>query len=274
MTPVDDVTIVVEDGRIVDAGPAVDRPLEGATVDMGEATIIPGFIDAHVHIGLASRQSMFCPRCDDGAGSRLAPQARSGPWSSARDATISRAPIVAAGQMLTAPRGYPTQAGWAPTRTGLPVSTARRGARRRSIAAARSGASVIKVALNPLAGPRSRTPRPSRRSCGAAHDRSLRVTGHVHGLDELIKALDAHVDELAHMLMSRRRRSRTHHLSAWSASHDRRADPVGALRLEPRDRGRESALRSSRWVDAVIYGTDLGNEGPRPGIDQLRGRTP
>ena len=36
----------------------------------------------------------------------------------------------------------------------------------------------------------------------AAHDHGARVTGHVHGLDELIKALDAGIDELAHMLMS------------------------------------------------------------------------
>ena len=56
--PIEDGRVVVEDGRVVDAGPAeeVDVPDDADPVDHSEETVIPGLIDAHLH--LFGRRSM------------------------------------------------------------------------------------------------------------------------------------------------------------------------------------------------------------------------
>jgi imidazolonepropionase-like amidohydrolase len=49
---VDDAVVVIRDGRVIAAGPAgsVDVPAGARAVDLGEATLLPGLIDAHVHL--------------------------------------------------------------------------------------------------------------------------------------------------------------------------------------------------------------------------------
>jgi imidazolonepropionase-like amidohydrolase len=100
----------------------------------------------------------------------------------------------------------------------------------------------------------------------AAHALALPVTAHVHGLDELRKAVDAGVDELAHMLLSD------------DAIPDRLLDrmveqgmavvPTLSIRFGPeRTTAIENLARFWARGGSVIYGTDLGNEGPRPGIE-------
>lgn len=50
--PISDGQILVEDGRVVDAGPAesVSVPDDAEHVDHSEETVIPGLIDAHLHL--------------------------------------------------------------------------------------------------------------------------------------------------------------------------------------------------------------------------------
>ncbi|MDQ6860004.1 MAG: amidohydrolase family protein [Verrucomicrobiota bacterium] len=42
--------VVVQGGRIVDAGPNVAAPAGAEVIDLGDATLSPGFIDAHTHL--------------------------------------------------------------------------------------------------------------------------------------------------------------------------------------------------------------------------------
>ena len=42
--------VVVEDGRIVGIGPDADVPSGARTVDLGDATLLPGLIDLHTHL--------------------------------------------------------------------------------------------------------------------------------------------------------------------------------------------------------------------------------
>src|SRR5208282_498021 len=44
--------VLVEGERIVEAGSAVTHPAGSETIDLGDATILPGLIDAHVHLFL------------------------------------------------------------------------------------------------------------------------------------------------------------------------------------------------------------------------------
>ncbi len=48
--PIEDGAVVVEGERIVSVGPATDISLDTEVVDLGDATLLPGLIDAHVHL--------------------------------------------------------------------------------------------------------------------------------------------------------------------------------------------------------------------------------
>ena len=69
--PLRDAVVLVEGNRIEKVGPAATVPLpEGVEViDVGEATILPGLIDAHEHLGLCQelgyeRGQMQSPETD------------------------------------------------------------------------------------------------------------------------------------------------------------------------------------------------------------------
>lgn len=47
---VEDAAVVVEDDRIVSVGPDRDLPPNVEVVDLGDATLLPGLVDAHVHL--------------------------------------------------------------------------------------------------------------------------------------------------------------------------------------------------------------------------------
>jgi imidazolonepropionase-like amidohydrolase len=65
-TPVADAVVVVTDNRIVAAGRAsrVAVPAGAHVIDLGDATLLPGFIDAHTHI---TGRVLGDPRGDDAA---------------------------------------------------------------------------------------------------------------------------------------------------------------------------------------------------------------
>ena len=42
--------IVVKDDKIVDAGPNLQIPASARVIDLGDATLCPGFMDAHTHL--------------------------------------------------------------------------------------------------------------------------------------------------------------------------------------------------------------------------------
>ena len=43
-------TILIRGDRIVDVGPAITVPADARVIDLGAATVLPGMIDAHVHV--------------------------------------------------------------------------------------------------------------------------------------------------------------------------------------------------------------------------------
>lgn len=266
LAPVEDPVVIVEGATISAIGPAeaIDAPPGATEVDATGLTLVPGFIDAHVHIG-------FYPPGDVVAGGVTTVRDLAWPPEKIFPLVVrSRADdfdgptIVAAGPMLTVPGGYPLHAAWAPEGTGVPlVSPAEAEDAVERVAA--QGAIVIKVGLDPHVGPT-----PSKELLAAivdaAHERGLKVTAHIYGLDELEKALVAGIDELAHMLMSSER--------IPGEVLERMVD--ASLAVVPTlscrwGRDLEVARDNlARFVTAgglVIYGTDLGNDGPRPGID-------
>lgn len=268
LTPVENATLLVAGAHIAAVGPSsnIVVPNDVEIVESRDVTLVAGFIDAHVHIG-------FFDPADIVEGGVTTVRDLAWPAqdifqiATASQDTSFRGPrVLATGPMLTVEGGYPTRAAWAPPGTGMVVSSPAEAA---SIVDGlrAQGACAIKVALNAEAGPTLPLETLSTIT-SAAHASALRVTAHIYGLDELIKALDAGVDELAHMLMS----------------HEYIPDPVldRMVRQEvtvvptlscrfgaDRELAVENLARFVSRGGRVIYGTDLGNEGPRPGIDGL-----
>ncbi len=266
MEQIDDAVVVIAGEHIVAAGPRayIDRPEAAVGVDASGLLLIPGFIDAHVHIGFADpgdvlrggvttvRDLGWPPAVIFPLAERSAARSFDGPE------------ILPAGPIFTAPGGYPQRAAWAPAGTGLSVASPDEAAERVAWLG-RAGATVVKIALHPPAGP-VLDPATLAAIVRTAHDEGLRVTGHVTGLDQLHNALAAGLDELAHMLMSNE-----------SIPDDTLAALVRAgVAVVPTLSVRFGADRAtavdnlSRFRDlggTIVYGTDLGNEGPGPGID-------
>jgi imidazolonepropionase-like amidohydrolase len=259
-------SVVVTKGTITAVGDAasVSVPPGTETLDLAGLTLLPGFIDTHVHIALAEPHSVVAGGVTCVRDLGWPPDAIFELVRASESPHFDGPTVVAAGAMLTAPRGYPTRAAWAPAGTGIEVKSPSHAGDIVGDMVQR-GAAIIKIALNPPVGA-TFDQATLAAIVDAAHAAGLRVTGHIYGVHELEKALDAGVDELAHMLMGTE--------AIPQPTIERMVDqhvtvvPTMAIR-----RGEELyvAVENLRnFVAAggrVVYGTDLGNEGPRSGID-------
>ena len=52
--------VLVRGERIVAVGKQVEHPAGATVIDLGDATLMPGMIDAHVHLSEASREDSSC----------------------------------------------------------------------------------------------------------------------------------------------------------------------------------------------------------------------
>ena len=260
--PVPDRTVLVRGGRIERVGPraAVRPPPDAVVVAAAGSTLLPGVLDAHVHLD-------FFPPAEVLRGGVTT--VRDLGWPAGRLAALrglAEAPgaasprLLAAGQILTVPGGYPTRAAWAPAGTARPLADATEAAGAVAELAA-AGAAVIKVALDRRVGPT--LPGPLLAAVvGAARRHGLGVTAHVAGSGEVEKALAAGVGELAHWPLQRRLLDEG--LIARLAAS---VTVVPTLHIEPSRARRDGVRRFIAMGGRVVYGTDLGNQGPPPAVD-------
>ncbi len=266
LEPIENAVIIIEQAIIKDIGASPSSTLASGAevVDATGLTLIPGFIDAHVHIASADPQTVVANGVTTARDLAWTPDQI---WGLVRRSQADRfnAPrLLAAGQMLTVEGGYPTHSRWAPP--GVARIVGRDGAKDAVAEQVESGATVIKVALNAEAGP-TLSERVLREIVAEAHTHGRRVSAHVTGLHELRKALDSGVDELAHMLMSEE------HLPPQMIDEmvEAKMTVVPTLSVRFGSDQKIAIDNVRRWLHAggrVIYGTDLGNTGPEPGIDK------
>jgi len=255
-------TVVVRHGRVERVGPAgqVAPPAGAEVIDGTGCTLLPGFVDAHVHLD-------FYPPAEVLAGGVTT--VRDLGWPAARLAALreqAEAPeassprLLAAGQIVTVPGGYPTRAAWAPPGTARPVAGAAEAAEAVAELAA-AGAAVVKVALDDRVGPT--LPEPVLAAVvEAARAHGLGVTAHVGTAREAEKALAAGVGELAHWPLDRRTLP-----DALIARLAAAVTVVPTLHIQPSRARRRGVRRFVELGGRVLYGTDLGNQGPPPAVD-------
>ncbi len=258
---VPDVQVSCEGGVIVRVG-RVHPVAESDELIEVDGFLMPAGADRHVHVGLGDAGAIV--RRGVTAVRDLAwPAERIFPLAEASEMPGSRGPyIAAAGPMLTAPGGYPTQESWAPRGTGLEVPDP---ASVKAIVAglASKGAAAIKVSLNSDAGP---TPSDAVLSaiCEEAADAGLPVTAHAQGVGQVARALGAGVTELAHTPWSERLDDSTLAAAAARMRWISTLDIHGFGRDTPELRcALDNLARFHRAGGDVAYGTDLGN-GPIP----------
>ncbi|HEV3473047.1 MAG TPA: amidohydrolase family protein, partial [Actinomycetota bacterium] len=201
LEPIPDATVIVEDGKIVAVGRSAEMsvPPNAEHVDARGCVLTPGFIDAHVHISFYDPHDVVAGGVTTVRDLGAPPQEIFELAARSKSSDFDGPTILAAGPMLTAPGGYPARAAWA--RAGTALELADPNEARAAVAALAARATIIKITLNPPVGP-VLDDDTLRAIVDTAHDLGLRVTGHIWGLDQLRRALDAGIDELAHVLMS------------------------------------------------------------------------
>ncbi len=252
--------VVVRMGPAVDVDPPPDLPMLGGQ----DCWVGPGVVDAHVHLAFGRAEDALAAGLvavrDLGAPLEQALTWRTG---SAERPPLGRPWVSVAGPLLTAPGGYPSRswgaAGFARFVGDGPVAT------RAVDELVEAGVDLVKVALEPADGAPVLDPATLRAIVDRAHGRGRWVTAHALTVAMVERALDAGVDELCHTPTERLPDQVVERLALS------RVPVVSTLATLCRTDDQATLLENaSRLVAAgvpLVYGTDLGNAGTRPGVD-------
>jgi imidazolonepropionase-like amidohydrolase len=247
--------VLIRGDEILAVGTDVKADAE-RTIALGDATIMPGFIDLHVHVREPAlvRAGVTTVRDLGSTIDLLAGATRPQPLR-----------VLAAGPIVTAPGGYPIPV-WGPSIALKVRGEARARAAVRDLV--RRGADVIKIALEPANGWPMLTADEVRAIVEEAHAHDLIVTAHVTGRQGAEAALAGRVDELAHTPcgvgegVPRKLATRgvevvatLHALTLLRGTVFCPADPV------------DDARRLAAAGVELLYGTDAGLPGLSFGVD-------
>jgi imidazolonepropionase-like amidohydrolase len=259
--------VVVVDGRggiaAIGRRDRVALPDGLRTLGSPTAWIGPGVVDAHVHLAFGSVDDMA-------AGGVVAVRDLGAPpaLTAALRARTVPPTVHLAGPVLTAPSGYPSRT-WGAQGFAAFLDDAA-SARRLVARLVADGVDLVKVAVEPAGG----APVPGvpelRAVVDAAHDAGLGVTAHALTAAAVARVLDAGVDELAHTPTERLDDALVERIAAAavpvvSTLHTLVAQEAIA------EHGRAGPASNAAALHAagvrLVYGTDLGNAGTRPGVD-------
>jgi imidazolonepropionase-like amidohydrolase len=200
--PLPDAALVIQDNRIVAVGPRaeVSLPPGAQIIDLPHATILPGFINTHVHNAYVARNLRTWAQAGVTTVRDLG-HSLGRRYFSIRDrlrADPRNARLIAAGPLVTVPGGYPIAGNDFPSLT----VTSPEDARIKIEQLIDDGADVIKITLTSGHAP-SLSPEEAAAIVDTAHQRGIPVTAHATTAEDLLRALDAGVDDVAHMAVDR-----------------------------------------------------------------------
>jgi imidazolonepropionase-like amidohydrolase len=294
---IEDGAVVVEEGRIVSVGPSRDLPTAAEVVDLGDATLMPGLIDAHVHLvwsasaephEVVGRESLALTalRCAANAALHL----RAG-VTTVRDVgstaglaiDVARAVelgvlpgprVVAAGRAIAMTGGH----GWFLGREADGPEAVRYAVRDEM----KSGAGCVKLMASggvyghaEEPGSPQLTVEEMQAGVEEAHKAGRRVAAHAYSVQAIENALDAGVDSIEHgsfigrKTARRMRESGTYLVPTMSvyAAMDARGPELGAPEYirrktaEVRDASREAFRLAHEAGVKIAAGTDCGAPG-------------
>jgi imidazolonepropionase-like amidohydrolase len=261
----DSMVLVAADGTVAGVGPAggIELPADLPVLGGRGCWVGPGVVDCHVHLAFGGPE-LALPAGVLGVRDLGAPREQAMAWRTGHGRPPAGMPRVsAAGQVVTASGGYPSQTWGAAGFAAFADSVESAAAVVRGLAA--DGADLIKVALEPGAG--WPVPRPAvvRAVVDTAHRLGLPVTAHALTSEMVARALDAGVDELAHTPVQRLGEPMVDRIAAAGVA------VVSTLQtFFSGGKGRAAAANATDLHRAgvrLLYGTDLGNAGTRPGVD-------
>lgn len=254
--------VVAGNGRVAAAGPAEAVVLPAGVQLLGGpgAWIGPGVCDAHVHLAFGSAEQLLY------GGVVAVRDLGAPPEVVARLRAHSGPPAVQlAGPVLTAPGGYPSGGWGADGFAGFLVDPDQAGRLVAELAA--DGVDVVKVAVEPTGG----QPVPSRvalvAAVRAAHEAGLRVTAHALTAAAVERVLDAGVDELAHTPTERLDDALVERIAEAGIPVVSTLQTLVVQQRQPSEAPARNAAALHAAGVPLVYGTDLGNAGTRPGVD-------
>jgi imidazolonepropionase-like amidohydrolase len=245
--------VVDADGMVAAVGAVEDVVVPDGMPVLDAAWAGPGLVDAHVHLAFADpievlRHGVVAVR-DLGAPPRDAAGYRQ-----------LRAPRVdIAGPLITAPGGYPSRT-WG--RAGFAAFIDDEEQASRLVRGLAQTVDVIKLALEPAGDAPTPSPELCRVVVDVAHEEGKGVVAHAMSTDMVVRALDAGVDELAHMP--------TQALPAELIERLAGSAPVVSALVTGSADDPAVLFNARRLAEAggtIRYGTDLGNVATRPGAD-------
>src|SRR5215211_3170269 len=121
--PVPGRTVVAAGGLIERVGPAAEvvPPAGAVVVDGAGATLLPGFVDIHVHLGFYPPTEVLAGGVTTVRDLGWPPDGLAAMAEGAAAPGSASPRLLAAGQIVTVAGGYPTQAPWAPPGTARTV---------------------------------------------------------------------------------------------------------------------------------------------------------
>ncbi|MCP4543251.1 MAG: amidohydrolase family protein [Chloroflexi bacterium] len=200
--PLPDAALMIQGEYITAVGPRdeVTVPADARHIDLAQTTILPGFINTHVHNAYNQRH----PRTWAQAGVttvRDVGDSYPGRYFVLRDslnADPQYARVIAAGPLVTVPDGYPIAGNNFSSLTVISPDDARQ----KIGQLLDEGADVIKITLTIDFAP-SLSLEEAAAIVKTAHERGIPVTVHATRLLDLQRALDAGVDDIAHIITDR-----------------------------------------------------------------------
>ncbi len=203
--PLANAVVIIKDDLIEDIGTRgnIEIPADAKIINIQGATMLPGFINAHIHNGYNTQnlrawaQDGVTTVRDLGGN----PQNDLFTFRDEAGGDPHNARLIAAGPMVTVPNGYP-MVPWGSS-SGLPV-TSPEDAREKVTQLLGDGADMIKIAVESGGSFNRIIPTLSQEEAAAivevAHQNGTIVSAHVLDSRDLEHALNAGVDDIAHMV--------------------------------------------------------------------------
>ncbi len=203
--PISDAVLVIQGERIVAVGPrhSISIPESAKVIDVQGATILPGFFNAHVHG--AYNEEKLAAWAKEGVTTVRDLGAYQWPPSQALLDQIGKdnryARLISGGIFITPPGGYPIAVFGGNGRTISTTTEAPQAVNDMLD----QGADVIKISLEsgqvfgrqiPML-----TPQQVKAIAATAHQRGTRVSAHATVTQDLKRAIDEGVDDVAHMVV-------------------------------------------------------------------------